>query len=228
MKNIKNAEAPEASPTKRRKIDERRDAIIQAASDLFNERGFEGTSLNAILKKAGGSKRNFYTEFGGKEGLFKALIAQNIERLTEEQAEDLKKYTDLRSILRSIARRQIEVFKEPKLLGLYRIAVRDGLQFPEVAKAFFQDGPEKAVEHLSATLEKFAAKQELAPCDTRLCAYHFISMLHGRLFYDLFFDVRTDPGEAEIETYIASVVDLFLYGIRKRDDGKQAGAASTE
>ena len=201
---------------KSRRIDKRLDSIVEVATELFIEKGYEGTSLNAILERVGGSKRNFYTKFGGKEGLFKALVERNIEYLYREQLEEGKKERDLRGVLFSVAKRQIKAFEDPLLLGLYRIAVRDGIQFPEIAKAFFTAGPERAVEYVADALEKAAEKGELAPCDVGLAAYHFVSMLHGRMFYELFFDVRIRPSKPEIEAFIQSVVDLFLNGVLKK------------
>ena len=208
---------------KRKKIDRRLESIMEVATELFIENGYEGTSLNAILERVGGSKRNFYTKFDGKEGLFKVLVERNIQHLLEEQIEEDREERDLRATLLSVAKRQIRVFGDPKMLGLYRIAVRDGINFPEIARAFLEAGPETAVGYVAATLERFARKGELASCETTLAAYHFISMLHGRMFYELFFDTHIYPSKQEVEAFIESVVELFLYGVLKRtkDDARE-------
>ncbi|MBE0559954.1 MAG: helix-turn-helix transcriptional regulator, partial [Ochrobactrum anthropi] len=38
------------------------------------------TSIDAIIERTGGSKRTIYSEFGSKEGLFLALVADNADR----------------------------------------------------------------------------------------------------------------------------------------------------
>ncbi|MDR1647194.1 MAG: TetR/AcrR family transcriptional regulator, partial [Zoogloeaceae bacterium] len=65
-------------PAKSRKLkpDERRAALLQAAKELSVEEGVAAPSLDAIIKRAGGSRRSIYTEFGGKAGLLDALIEE--------------------------------------------------------------------------------------------------------------------------------------------------------
>lgn len=55
---------------------ERKDAFLLAARRAFIEKGFEGTSLNDILKAAGMSKGQFYYYFEDKADLFATVIAE--------------------------------------------------------------------------------------------------------------------------------------------------------
>ena len=55
----------------------RRAAILEAAAQVFFEQGYAATSIDAIIKRLGGSKRTIYNEFGSKEGLFTALVSEN-------------------------------------------------------------------------------------------------------------------------------------------------------
>src|SRR5262245_3793367 len=50
----------------------RRQAMLQAAGELFLEHGFEGTSVSDVVKRSGGSLATLYAWFGSKEGLFEA------------------------------------------------------------------------------------------------------------------------------------------------------------
>src|SRR5690348_14786308 len=51
-------------------------AIINAATEVFLERGYAEASVDAIVERAGGSKATVYAMFGNKEGLFEAAITQ--------------------------------------------------------------------------------------------------------------------------------------------------------
>jgi AcrR family transcriptional regulator len=65
----------------------RRPQVLDAALELFLERGYEGTSMEAIATAAGVTKPVVYACFPGKEQLFRALLAREEERiLTEIQA----------------------------------------------------------------------------------------------------------------------------------------------
>ena len=63
-----------------KEADERRAELLDAARSLFFERGYEGTSVNAIIERIGVSKGAFYHYFDSKEDLLDALV----ERLTDE------------------------------------------------------------------------------------------------------------------------------------------------
>ncbi|QCI68820.1 TetR/AcrR family transcriptional regulator [Phreatobacter stygius] len=78
----------------------RRGALLDAAQALFFERGYENTTINAIMEKAGVSKGGLYHHFASKEDILEALAA----RLSQE----------------SVARLE-NVFDEPGLDGLGRL-----------------------------------------------------------------------------------------------------------
>ncbi|MDN5940048.1 MAG: TetR/AcrR family transcriptional regulator [Salinisphaera sp.] len=56
--------------------------ILQAAKDLFAERGFDSVSIAHIADQAGSSKANIFHHFGSKDGLYMAVLRQATERAT--------------------------------------------------------------------------------------------------------------------------------------------------
>src|SRR3546814_17701069 len=66
-------------PYTTRFLSDRRAAILWAAGQVFFEQGYAATSIDAIIERAGGSKRNIYSEFGSKEGLFTALVSESAD-----------------------------------------------------------------------------------------------------------------------------------------------------
>jgi len=61
----------------------RRDALLNAAGNLFAETGYEGTTIETIAQKAGMAKGSFYLHFESKEEIFRALIEDTSERIIE-------------------------------------------------------------------------------------------------------------------------------------------------
>lgn len=201
-------------PSKRMNRDERREVIMKAAMEIFHEKGYEGTSLNAIIERVGGSKRNFYTEFGGKEGLFKTLLSEKTEKQIREQEIANTRETDLRQALLGVARRVIENSIDPETLTLYRFMVQDGIRFPGILTAFYEGMHLQVEKHLAGWLELAVEKGDaILPCPAIVAADHFLSMLLGKMFFELLFNIRDSVTEEEIEAYVVSVVDLFLNGI---------------
>ena len=51
-----------------------RDQLIEVATGLFAEHGYEGTSIEAVLAAAGMSRGALYYHFAGKDALFEAIV----------------------------------------------------------------------------------------------------------------------------------------------------------
>ena len=62
----------------------RRPQVLDAALKLFLERGYEGTSMDAIARAAGVTKPVVYACFPGKDELFRALLRREEERILTE------------------------------------------------------------------------------------------------------------------------------------------------
>ena len=58
-----------------RQLAARREQLIAVAEQLFLQHGFANTSVNAIVREAGGSLATLYAEFGSKESLFESVLS---------------------------------------------------------------------------------------------------------------------------------------------------------
>ncbi|RFB12022.1 TetR/AcrR family transcriptional regulator [Bacillus sp. HNG] len=65
----------------RKEAEERRNEILDAADELFSQKGFDGTSTNDILKKVGIARGTLYYHFKSKEDVMNALIDRYSVRL---------------------------------------------------------------------------------------------------------------------------------------------------
>ncbi len=61
--------------------------LLEAAAQVFAQRGYRGASVDAILAEAGLSKGAFYWHFSSKEELFHTLLQERIERPIQELIE---------------------------------------------------------------------------------------------------------------------------------------------
>src|SRR5262249_51080404 len=103
---------------KRPPANERRTAMLQAAADVFFEQGYAATSIDAIIERIGGSKRGIYNEFGNKEGLFVALVAESADDALK--ALGVIEGHNLRETLLEFARRLMTIYTSPAMVGVYR------------------------------------------------------------------------------------------------------------
>src|SRR3954454_19712937 len=61
-----------------------REHIVEAALALVADRGFTATSVDDIASAAGVAKGSVFYNFGSKSGLFEAIIAEGVSRLTAD------------------------------------------------------------------------------------------------------------------------------------------------
>src|SRR5262245_50065007 len=62
--------------------DQRREQIVRMTAPLFLKKGYDNVSIDEIIGVVGGSKATIYAWFGGKEGLFEAVVRQKCEDVT--------------------------------------------------------------------------------------------------------------------------------------------------
>lgn len=210
-------ERPEpAKPGRRPSPEVRRSAILEAAGAVFFEQGFTAASIDAIIERTGGSKRNIYQEFGSKEGLFTALVTEISDRVLAALSAEEGAARDLHAALLGIGRRLMSLYLSPALIGVYRAIVTESQRFPELARYFYEKGPERGETRLAELLEAANAAGQADVPDCRLAASHFVGMLRDNLHLQVVLGLRAAPGPEELEKAVKSVVDLFYYGVRRR------------
>lgn len=81
----------------RARTEERRQEIIRIAARLFEELGYERTSMSAIAARMGGSKATLYGYFSSKEVLLRAVLDQDVSEEAERLIQEFLSEKDLRS-----------------------------------------------------------------------------------------------------------------------------------
>jgi AcrR family transcriptional regulator len=112
-----------------------RQAILDAALDLFAEKGFFGTSLRDLASAVGVRESALYNYFPSKDALFDALIVTD----HEEKAERLSALAEVpigdgRVALEQFTVAMLENFARPRQEQLFRILMSDGLRLAKIGR----------------------------------------------------------------------------------------------
>ena len=189
---------------------QKKKAILTAATDLFIERGYDGVSVDAIVKKVGGSKSNIYNYFGGKEGLFCAMVeavSQNIlSPLADAEIDNLPP----REALTVIGKQVMSVVLSDRVIGLLRIVIAESRQFPELGSLFFLSGPKPCYQCLTRYLDNQQKLGNLKPCDSPTAAAQFVGMFLGLNQLQRLLQITQAPSEEEVTIAVERAVDTFL------------------
>jgi AcrR family transcriptional regulator len=128
-----------------------RQAILDAALDLFAQKGFFGTSLRDVATAVGVRESALYNYFPSKDALFEALILADqhskVERLTALAEERI---TDVRVFLEQLVIEALQSFAEPSQQQLFRIMMSDGIRLA-------RDGRVNLFERLGDRRERMEA-----------------------------------------------------------------------
>src|SRR5918993_1503260 len=120
-----------------RKREIRREAILEAARDLFLEKGYEATTLNDIVGRSGGSLATLYEMFEGKPGLLRALVGDRCAQISEAIDRAVSADQPPRQALRQIAEYIFKKITAPKARGWWR----GGAPQPERGRILYEGGP---------------------------------------------------------------------------------------
>ena len=192
----------------------RREALLRAAAEVFFEQGYAATSIDAIIERAGGSKRNIYNEFGNKQGLFSAIVKESADKVLSTLVIEQIEGHDLRSTLTAFGQHLMGVYMSPTLIGIYRIAVTEANRFPDLVKSFYEQGPGRATSRLAEVLEVAKKRGEIRTDDCLRLAGHFVGMIRDNLHLQVVLGLRTAPSDEEAQEAVGSAVEVFLNGVR--------------
>ena len=189
------------------------DRILDVATRLFLGDGFGATSIEAVAKHAGISKRTFYHRFRGKEELFEAVVRRLIERWMPPFDAALLDAPSLPAALRRSAEYMLEVALTAEGLALHRMVIAEAQRFPGLARILHELGAAAGVERIARHLDERIARRELRPIDSRFAAEQFILMaVTGPRRRALGLGRQLDS--TELRAWIDNTVALFLDGCR--------------
>jgi AcrR family transcriptional regulator len=189
------------------------DRILDVATALFLDDGFGATSIEAVARGAGISKRTFYHRFGGKEALFEAVVRRLVERWTPPFDVALLAAPGLEETLRRAAEHILSGALTREGLALHRMVIAEAPRFPGLARILHEIGAAAGTERIGRRLQQSAAAGEIKPVDFRFAAEQFITMVvTGPRRRAL--GLGTPLNQAELRRWIDDTVELFLHGLR--------------
>ncbi len=156
---------------------ERREQIRTIAGALFLEHGYEGVSVDEIMRQAGGSKTNLYNHFGDKEGLFMAVISQMSETFTYGIKDLDVSMLPLKDGLERLGRQLLSVLMEEHHVAFQRLVIAESGRFPAIARTWFEKGPQMARHYFAKAIAPHVENGSLRQGDPYIMATHFHDMI---------------------------------------------------
>lgn len=192
------------------------ETILEAATALFLSEGYGVTSIEAVARGAGVSKRTFYSRFPDKAALFGAVVHRVVERLRPPGDAGLFEGGTLEEILIRLAQVILRAALTPQALALHRMILAEATRFPELAAVVSeQGGSREAVTRIAALLERDARAGHLKLENASFAAAQFLHMVVA-LPQRRALGLGTPMTPAELDFWARDTVALFLNGCRRR------------
>ncbi|WCM27382.1 TetR/AcrR family transcriptional regulator [Sphingomonas sp. QA11] len=154
----------------------KRKAILRASAEVFLRNGYLGTSVDEVAGVAGVSKQTVYKHFSDKESLFRELIVILVASAADTVEAGMQNFDfdgNIESSLFDLAVRQLEIVMTPAIIQLRRLVIGEVSRFPALAKTFYEDGPARTIDSLTALFERLSIRGYLNIDDARVAAAQF-------------------------------------------------------
>lgn len=191
------------------------DQVLEGARTVFMRDGFEGASVDDIVREAGVSKATLYSYFPDKRLLFLEVAKIECQAQSNAAVSSIETTDDIREALTTAASRMVRFFTSPVGMQVYRIVVGESQRFPEIGREFYESGPAVVRDILRSFLQKGIAEGKLKIDDIELATEQFPELCKAGIHLQLAIGLRTSVSEEEIDRVIAGAVDMFLcrYGV---------------
>ncbi len=191
-----------------------RDQILEAATQIFVESGFDGASVDEIAARSGVSKPTVYSYFDSKEKLFVAILNGVCDRFADLIFEPGTDTEDLDVILLRIADRYTRTVLQPGIVALHRLFVAEAARFPEPSRRYFEVGPERVHRTLAAFFKSRMLRGEIRQSDPLIVADLFAALVLSPMRARQLFALDKEPDWALVAAYSREAVAIFIDGCR--------------
>ncbi len=216
------ARPEEASPKRERRKEARPGELLDAALDLFVEKGFAATRAEEVAARAGVSKGTLFLYFQSKEELFKAVISENIAgRFTEWNAEFDAFEGNSADMLRYAMNMWWERIGATRASGITKLIISEAHNFPDVTAYYQAEVIQPGQALIRRILQRGLDRGEFAVSDMDHAVYSviaamvFLAMSKHSVGACVPVDRALDP-----HRYIKSQADIILGGLLVRGDKK--------
>ena len=193
--------------------------ILDAARQVFLQRGYEGASIDEIAETARAGKPTIYARYQNKRELFGAAFTRHVAAKRERVRSQAHSGATLEERLQSIAAALLREALTAESVGLTRLAIAEARQFPDFASSMIRMARERGLEIVTQLMIEAAEAgklQNLTPAERERCvraaAPYFLDLIVLPLIMRALSGESLDGLREGIGAYVADRVPFFLAG----------------
>jgi AcrR family transcriptional regulator len=157
---------PTAAAPRQRRKEARPQELLDAALELFAEKGFAATRSEEVAARAGVAKGTLYLYYPSKEELLKAVISQRLSQEIAAGAEQVQQFTGPTSALLTevLSAWWQRVFDSP-VSAVFKLVITEVRNFPEIAEFYQEQVVRPGKQLIGRILERGIRSGEFRPLD---------------------------------------------------------------
>ena len=190
-------------------------AILEAASELFVEQGFDGTSMDGVARRAGVSKQTVYSHYASKEYLFAEAVRAAIGTYYPEKAlASLESHT-LEGDLKAVCHVLASLLMDKRAIAMFRLLVAAGAKGSAMGEIFWKSGPADIQAQISSFLASWVERGELEIENTEKAGQQLVALVKEPAHFRIAIGIQDPLNAEEIEDSVEDAVASFLKLYRK-------------
>lgn len=206
---------PADAQTKRgRRKEARPGELLEAALDLFVEKGFAATRVEEVAARAGVSKGTLFLYFASKEDLFKAVVTENIaNRFVEWNAELATFPGNSTELLKYAMSSWWERVGATKASGITKLMMSEARNFPELANFYQREVMEPGRALIRKVLQRGIDRGEFRALDLDNAVFSVIAPMIFLMMWKNSMGPCSTGMQIEPVAFLASQVEVMVHGI---------------
>ncbi|NML44877.1 TetR/AcrR family transcriptional regulator [Ramlibacter sp. G-1-2-2] len=207
--------AEDAPPRRGRRKEARPGELLDAALDLFVEKGFAATRSEEVAARAGVSKGTLFLYFPSKEELFKAVVRENISGRFAEWNEEFESFEgSTAEMVRYCLNVWWERIGATRASGITKLIISEARNFPDIAAFYHQEVIQPGMQLVRRILLRGVDRGEFRAVDIEYTIFSviapmiFLIMNKHALGACIPQDYPMDP-----QRYVNAQVEILLHGL---------------
>ncbi len=192
--------------------------ILDAALSVFAEKGYAGTRMDDIARRAGVTKGTIYLYFDNKEAVFKTLVRDSIGATLAGVTANVSNFEgSAKDLLRFALNAMAHLLTTSDRVVLPKIIIAESGNFPELARFYREEIIDKGLALMSSLIERGIAQGEFRRVPVqhavRLC---IAPVLLGAIWRVTF--AQFDPEPYDYKGLIGTHLDVLFRGLSTESD----------
>ena len=191
------------------RTEEKRHEIVKAAQELFEEHGFDRTSMSMISERVGGSKATLYGYFRSKEQILSAVLVYDVTEEADRLMNEILAANDLREGLVKLG----FAYMMRRLSATPVANIRMVATLPDgskIGKDFYENVLRPAWQRLADRFEQMMDEGILKRADPWTAAMHWKGLNEWDMFERRLLQAMPGPDPKFLEKSSALAADAFL------------------